>query len=391
MTSVFRPAAALFLAATMVPSALTWAQLQQGSPDSQSATPPRQSAIVSIQVLGALDPALGSEIHRLSLSTFHRVPFVLDLFDAGPANGPIELDLVPFPVTGIHLQSAGTFRRFGDLFNVRVPSGRQYVLRFDEKRSGTSTRVIDVPDGSERVDVALDLAEELESLRQHATINIEAFAGKRRLDSPHEMEIRFQDPATGIPVQAWPVPGSPNQTESWCYRIPARPVRVIVRERLFTGCGSIRPVRKFARTTRELSLASGDHRDVRIDLERGGRLLVALTGEPSDDERRSSREDVSPFDTTGYQAGAGIAGRVMLVILDRNRGICEPLSRTVDTSDVEGVEASVSTWILGTTATADGVPTGTFELIGRLAGGREARTSVTVLEGEVTGVNLDFD
>ncbi|MCP3920216.1 MAG: hypothetical protein GY711_32215 [bacterium] len=141
--------------------------------------------------------------------------------------------------------------------------------------------------------------------------------------------------------------------------------------------GTLVKERELGRAEQVVAIGPGTHADV--ELARGTRLEITLVGETRTEDERAVAEGRT------HRAGAASLS------LERTGMRPEPVYRVeVWTMTSAAGEHRSSLWPLGESDVSLHLPTGSFELVGRMPGGRRARTAVVLRAGATTRATLRF-
>lgn len=155
--------------------------------------------------------------------------------------------------------------------------------------------------------------------------------------------------------------------------------------------------REAGRTEREIVLAPGRTTDVELEIGDGAKLEVSLDGVSTEADRQAVWGGrfvpyVASGDAAAREAATErLAGQAQLYLVsdDRQREPVLFVEEAWEGTSAAGLHLN-DRWPLGTTRVSECVPAGTYTLVARLPGGREARAEVELLEGSVTPVFLRF-
>lgn len=126
--------------------------------------------------------------------------------------------------------------------------------------------------------------------------------------------------------------------------------------------------------------------DLVVDLPAGARVRISLSGTAGPEDLQAVR---TRYRTSTKLRGDldGLAAHATIALVRPGR---PPIAVQVRHDADWGV--SLGDWVdLGSEATSELLPSGAFELVARLPGGREARAHVELVDGGTTAVSLAFD
>lgn len=277
-----------------------------------------------------------------------------------------------------------------DALMVPVAEGGEYLVGVLAGDRQWRPVHVSVPAGATRVDVALELPAPVGS----ATLEI---TGVDHTGAPIQggRRVTLEDLDSGLDVVV---------NESWSSVEDAWPVRLTLpagRHCVRVGGAFIAVGHhggyaspRVGAAEREVVLAPGETRRLTLEVGAGGRLRVRALGAIHADDRSFAEE----------HWGEGLPPERRAVYLDDWAGVvdldleepgrvhsrleCE-LERPAP-ARIEGTLHRTFGVPLGEVATTNLVPAGTFTLVGRLPGGREARREVELFDGVTTDVTLDF-
>lgn len=243
---------------------------------------------------------------------------------------------------------------------------------------------VDVPRFAGRVEVTV--AASSADTRGTLSVVVRDFEG-RTLNSLCSIRIEDVDDGAALVFDDLrEEPGSPRT-----YRLPEGRYRVVVQgEPLIDGFhGIVWAGSNCGRVEELVDVRRGATTDLLAVLPVGARIQLALAGEISEAQRQAQRDQNPPGFDLRFLLDEHDAARTMLVREGR-RPIPVRFPYFLRGSSAQGNH--VGDWLaLGTEATSEPLPAGRFELVARLADGREVRAPVELVDGVTTKLSLAFD
>ncbi len=277
----------------------------------------------------------------------------------------LELDSVR-DVAG-HPRSSGTSVGVGQ-FVYEVTPDREYVVGAIGGGFPSTLERVRVPPTGGRIDVVLREQNDLQLGRAIVAITSESAPA-----TDHSFRVTLEDLLTRAILHT----ARPKQA-SVEFEVPPGRYRVVAEGHARTGHhGDVHAPRELGRSELEIEIAASRETRASLELTEGGslRLRVRDSARPSG----GGEPNASPSPDRARTADVFVQseGRRPEPVYRRDTHRSFTYRRT-------------SAWPLGSTHTSLALPTGRFELVGRLPDGREARAVVEIRSGETTEVTLWF-
>lgn len=176
------------------------------------------------------------------------------------------------------------------------------------------------------------------------------------------------------------------------HRLPEGRYRVVIRGEAYVDDHHGTVMRPTATGSVEhgVEIVRGQTTDLLAELPVGARIRLKLTGDLSPADSQAVVEAHPPGTTFGGGVELFAARARTFLVRPHRRPI--PVIWPWELRGSSGAGTHLGTWVaLGDEVTSDPVPSGEYELVARLPGGREARAYVRLVDGVTTEVALAFD